>query len=92
MASAAYQHIHMYTGEEVYRCTQCGTSFKQLINLKHHQLTHTGEKSYNCDYCAKGFVQKDGLNRHIKNIHNKEIWLFNILIINQNLIRLYVYN
>ncbi|XP_058873721.1 zinc finger protein 235-like [Acipenser ruthenus] len=55
----------------LYHCTECGTNFSDLGNLKAHQQIHKEEKPYLCTECGKSFRWVGGLKIH-QRIHTGE--------------------
>ncbi|CAN8026530.1 unnamed protein product [Ixodes persulcatus] len=49
-----------------FRCSVCGMSFSQKMNLARHMQRHTGERPYPCHLCPKRFNQKCNLERHVR--------------------------
>nr|XP_060636284.1 zinc finger protein 250-like isoform X1 [Anolis sagrei ordinatus] len=45
-------------------CLECGRSFKQRADLRHHQYVHTREKPYACSMCSKCFRHPSHLHIH----------------------------
>ncbi|XP_041093590.1 zinc finger protein 135-like [Polyodon spathula] len=58
--------------EEIfYHCTECGTNFSDLGNLKAHQQFHKEQKPHHCTECGKSFRWVGGLITH-QRIHTGE--------------------
>ena len=67
MVGSKKRHMKIHTGEKVYKCTECGTSFTQASNLTRHMLTHSvAEKLHNCTECTKSFNRLQTLARHVQ--------------------------
>ncbi|XP_062814039.1 zinc finger protein with KRAB and SCAN domains 1 [Anolis carolinensis] len=45
-------------------CLECGRSFRQRADLRHHQYVHTREKPYACSMCSKCFRHPSHLHIH----------------------------
>ncbi|XP_072023495.1 uncharacterized protein [Amphiura filiformis] len=66
--------IHMreaHTGEEIFKCTNCGKKFLQESELSQH--VETGCESLRCEECDKLFTRKSFLKNHMISIHSKEM-------------------
>ncbi|XP_041093589.1 zinc finger and SCAN domain-containing protein 2-like isoform X2 [Polyodon spathula] len=57
--------------EILYHCTECGTNFSDLGNLKAHQQFHKEQKPHHCTECGKSFRWVGGLKTH-QRIHTGE--------------------
>ncbi|XP_041093580.1 zinc finger protein 850-like [Polyodon spathula] len=57
--------------EILYHCTECGTNFGDLGNLKAHQQIHKEQKPHHCTECGKSFRWVGGLITH-QRIHTGE--------------------
>ncbi|KAK1152065.1 zinc finger protein 180-like isoform X3 [Acipenser oxyrinchus oxyrinchus] len=55
----------------LYHCTECGTNFSDLGNLKAHQQIHKEQKPHHCTECGKSFRWVGGLITH-QRIHTGE--------------------
>ncbi|MBN3281938.1 ZKSC1 protein, partial [Polyodon spathula] len=55
----------------LYHCTECGSNFSDLGNLKAHQQIHKEEKPHHCTECGKSFRWVGGLITH-QRIHTGE--------------------
>ncbi|XP_072019096.1 uncharacterized protein [Amphiura filiformis] len=66
--------IHMreaHTGEEIFKCTNCGKKFLQESELSQH--VETGCESLRCEECDKLFKRKSFLKDHMISMHSKEM-------------------
>ncbi|ODM88290.1 Gastrula zinc finger protein xFG20-1 [Orchesella cincta] len=52
------------------RCATCGREFKDKKAYAAHILAHKGQQ-FACDQCPKTFHWKQGLRRHVVNVHGK---------------------
>ncbi|XP_032997864.1 zinc finger protein 300-like [Lacerta agilis] len=53
--------------EKVYKCSYCGKSFGDSLDLVAHERAHIGEKIYKCPHCEKRFSHRIDLLTHKKN-------------------------
>uniref|UniRef100_A0A8C0FZD5 C2H2-type domain-containing protein n=1 Tax=Chelonoidis abingdonii TaxID=106734 RepID=A0A8C0FZD5_CHEAB len=54
----------IHTGENPYKCLECGKRFNDNLNLITHQVIHTGERPYKCLDCGKSFSRSSHLITH----------------------------
>uniref|UniRef100_UPI00398EF67C zinc finger protein 664-like n=1 Tax=Pristiophorus japonicus TaxID=55135 RepID=UPI00398EF67C len=55
----------------VFKCPDCGKSFKSSSELKGHQLVHTDESLFKCSDCGKSFKSSEKLKGH-QRVHTRE--------------------
>lgn len=76
--SSALKKHSMIHSENVktFPCNQCDVSFKSLASMTAHSRTHKGQKPFICSICEgeKSFTQKINLQRHMKSVHNENIY------------------
>ncbi|XP_035712116.1 zinc finger and SCAN domain-containing protein 10-like isoform X1 [Folsomia candida] len=68
------QHIPTRTTEKPCNCAICGRGFPRMAEMKRHMMTHLAKSDrdvLNCHICLRTFVSGDGLNRHIRAVHEK---------------------
>ncbi|XP_064640457.1 transcription factor E4F1-like [Lineus longissimus] len=74
-------HKEVHSEKRPYACNQCPKSFKQINQLRTHQIVHLGksadpsiDKWYTskiCGICKRSFVNVKCLNKHIEAVHSK---------------------
>ena len=67
---SAINRLNLHTDKDqeaiTYKCSKCGKTFFQSIELRKHTESFHEEIRYNCENCEKIFTQKGHLNAHIK--------------------------
>nr|XP_020634677.1 zinc finger protein 239-like [Pogona vitticeps] len=71
VSSALQDTQPVHSEGKLYKCEECGKSFKGRSGLKQHQRIHTKERPYKCHECGKGFKRLSSLREH-KKIHTGE--------------------
>jgi hypothetical protein len=74
-------HKEIHGEKRPYICDQCSKSFKQLNQLRNHQIIHldknanpTDDRWYSsktCGICKRSFANVKCLNKHIEAVHSK---------------------
>ena len=58
-----------------FRCIQCSMSFKTVLHLNRHMITHSNKKSFACTLCDATFKTHQSRLMHKRNIHEfKRKW------------------
>lgn len=65
----------VHQGIRKHTCPQCGSRFAEKGNLTKHMKRHEGIREHFCTHpgCSKTFVLRDGLIRHLKSVHGKDV-------------------
>ena len=53
------------TGNDRYKCEDCGKTFKFRYLLRRHMPVHIDGLRYRCKYCEKSYARKDSLMEHL---------------------------
>ena len=52
-------------------CIFCGSEFTDRHQLRHHVITMHSGRQFVCPQCQRSYAYKNGLNEHVKKMHNK---------------------
>lgn len=71
-------HMAIHTNEYPFICSRCGKAFKQMNQLRNHQLCHkTGNEEVaawashqQCSQCGNFFADSKCLKKHVQQVHN----------------------
>ncbi|XP_067627903.1 uncharacterized protein [Eurosta solidaginis] len=57
------------------RCpvANCGRTFTTQAQLKIHSWAHDGNEPYRCKYCRLSFKKREGLRRHTRRMHQRDL-------------------
>lgn len=73
-------HCRIHSDERSYVCGVCKKGFKQMSQLRNHQVVHLDRKSMTekrwfseqrCDICNRTFSDSKCLRKHMQAVHNK---------------------
>ncbi|XP_058464819.1 zinc finger protein 567-like isoform X2 [Malaya genurostris] len=54
-----------------YKCADCGKQMKSPYTYQAHLRIHNGERPFMCPHCQQAFRISQGLNRHVREVHQK---------------------
>ncbi|XP_062533593.1 zinc finger protein OZF-like isoform X4 [Armigeres subalbatus] len=58
-------------GKIGYRCAECGKEMVSPYTYRAHLRIHSGERPFPCPHCEQTFRITQGLNRHVREVHEK---------------------
>ncbi|KXJ70479.1 hypothetical protein RP20_CCG023427 [Aedes albopictus] len=58
-------------GKVLYRCSDCGKQMVSPYTYQAHLRIHSGERPFACPHCEQTFRISQGLNRHVREVHQK---------------------
>ncbi|CAH0546038.1 unnamed protein product [Brassicogethes aeneus] len=72
-------HMAIHNDEKPFLCSECGKSFKQISQLKNHEVTHkrgtvnlpNWSTMKQCEICDRVFVNNKSYTKHVKFVHEK---------------------
>eukprot|EP00184_Porphyridium_aerugineum_P002121 CAMPEP_0184693290 /NCGR_PEP_ID=MMETSP0313-20130426/1542_1 /TAXON_ID=2792 /ORGANISM="Porphyridium aerugineum, Strain SAG 1380-2" /LENGTH=289 /DNA_ID=CAMNT_0027151323 /DNA_START=72 /DNA_END=941 /DNA_ORIENTATION=- len=66
------RNIHLH--ERPFQC-HCGAKFKRKAHLDGHiKAVHEGSSSYICKYCKKSYSSSSSMRKHVRDLHQTEIY------------------
>ena len=65
--------IHIERLHGIRTCFHCDFQCNDIQALKDHVTIQHGGQDTRCDYCTKTFLSKEGLNKHVKLIHEEHV-------------------
>ncbi|KAH1011626.1 hypothetical protein HUJ04_000954 [Dendroctonus ponderosae] len=68
-------HLKRHSGIKDHACHICGKKFFNKSEVSKHILSHSNQKNFRCGLCEdKEYKNKEGLNKHLKIIHDLGNW------------------
>lgn len=68
-------HMKRHTGNRDHPCHICDKKFFNKSEVTKHILSHSNQKRFKCNICGdKEYKNKEGLNKHMKVIHDIGTW------------------
>ena len=65
----------VHTGEKKYECGECGKTFREMANVKDHQLAvHLKIRPHTCHVCGKSFSLPLTLKKHLMTHSEDKDW------------------
>jgi len=65
-----FRQIH--TGERPYGCKLCDQRFSSQHRLSEHENNHKKGQKYRCAQCDKTYASRDGIDKHVRFVHEGE--------------------
>lgn len=72
------RHMMTHSDQKPFLCPDCGLAFKQLAQLKNHEVVHKmpddmplWAKVKKCTKCDRFFANSKSLKSHVKTVHEK---------------------
>ncbi|XP_050316003.1 zinc finger protein 62-like [Anthonomus grandis grandis] len=75
ISSSLTLHMKRHTGNRDHSCHICGKTFFNKSEVNKHMLCHSNQKKFKCNLCVdKEYKNKEGLNKHLKLVHDLGTW------------------